>query len=185
MDEAAAILGVVPALVMRIGLFVDDDPIAIAATARVLGLSAVQLHGAESPDMVDQLAPLPVIKAISVNARTLEAELGRWRDERPTNLVGLLLDSAGPGGSGGSGVVNDWELLAHHIRVGHFIGLPPLIAAGGLTPQNVGEVIRKLHPWAVDVSSGVEARPGEKSAELMEAFVDATQKSEKQGPSDR
>jgi phosphoribosylanthranilate isomerase len=113
---------------------------------------------------------LPVIKAISAQAGALADELARWRNDRPANLVGLLLDAAG---GGGTGTENDWNALRRHVEAGDFDGLPPWIAAGGLTPRNVRQVVRELRPWAVDVSSGVEEVPREKSADLIRDFIQA------------
>jgi len=173
-DGAREIVRVVPPFVWRVGLFVDGEPAEILATARRLGLSAVQLHGNESPEMVAALQPIQVIKAIHVTAQ-LGQELTRWRQAieslKLTNLTGLLFDSHTDHVPGGSGVANDWELLGKHVVAGDLRGLPHWIAAGGLTPANVGEVVRKLRPWAVDVSSGVEAKVREKSAELIGEFV--------------
>ncbi len=70
-------------------------------------------------------------------------------------------------------MVNDFAALHAMQTAGHFAGLPPIIAAGGLTPQNVGDVVRLMRPFAVDVSSGVESAHREKSVEKMEAFVRA------------
>ena len=79
----------------------------------------------------------------------------------------------GRSGSGGTGVVNDFAGLSAMQKAGEFAGLPPIIAAGGLAPANVGEVVRSLRPYAVDVSSGVESAKREKSPEKIEAFIRA------------
>jgi phosphoribosylanthranilate isomerase len=81
------------------------------------------------------------------------------------------LDTATEKG-GGSGIENDWQTVATLKSEGAFDGLPAIIAAGGLTPQNVGQVVKLLRPFAVDVSSGVESSFGEKSLEKIRAFVD-------------
>jgi phosphoribosylanthranilate isomerase len=91
-----------------------------------------------------------------------------------SHLQGFVLETAGV--SGGSGKSNDWETIRRHRQRGDFVGLPHLIAAGGLTPETVGAVVRDLRPWAVDVSSGVESSPGRKSAEKIEAFISAVGK---------
>jgi phosphoribosylanthranilate isomerase len=170
LDQARQIVRVVSPMMSAIGLFVDAEADLILTTARALGLAAVQLHGAESPQDVASLSPLPVIKAIGVDAGSLGAELVRWKKERPANLVGLVMDAAGGGGGGSD---NDWDALRRHVEAGDFDGLPPWIAAGGLTPWNVRQIVRQLRPWAVDVSSGVETAPREKSAELIRDFLQA------------
>jgi phosphoribosylanthranilate isomerase len=112
-----------------------------------------------------------VIKALRIDQRTIRSELQQWRDRGLTNLRGLVLDTATEKG-GGSGIENDWQTITGLISEGAFDGLPPIIAAGGLTPRNVRQVVKLLRPFAVDVSSGVEISLGEKSAELIRAFVD-------------
>jgi phosphoribosylanthranilate isomerase len=175
LDAARQILRILPPFITSVGLFVDQSPLAILNLARELALGAVQLHGNESPDDVAALAPLPVIKAIRVTAATLPDELTRWRAAVGSlpHLRGLVLDSAHPTQSGGSGLENDWAAIASAQERGLFTNLPPLIAAGGLTPVNVAAVIRTLHPHAVDVSSGVEAIKGQKSPDKLAAFVKA------------
>ncbi|HUB24526.1 MAG TPA: phosphoribosylanthranilate isomerase [Tepidisphaeraceae bacterium] len=172
-ERARQIVQALPPFVGAIGMFVDAEAKFIVETARSLGLAAVQLCGQEPPELAAALAPLPVIKAIAVNAN-LGENLNRWKKVK---LLGLLLDSA----TGGSGQVNDWEAIASLDRS----DLPPLIVAGGLSPSNVADVVRKLRPWAVDVSSGVEARPGEKSAELIEQFIAAVRLAEAAEAADR
>src|ERR1700722_10582426 len=164
-SQAREIVRTLPPFVPAIGLFVDAEANFIVDTAKTLGLAAVQLHGHESPEMVAALAPVPVIKAVPVNSNLAE-ELARWRS---MDVLGLLLDSSA---GGGSGRVNDWDAIAS----ADLTGLPPLIVAGGLNASNVGEVVRTLLPWAVDVSSGVELSPGEKSRELIEEFIAAVRR---------
>jgi phosphoribosylanthranilate isomerase len=145
-----------------------------------MNLRLVQLNGSETPDHVASLRQYAVLKAIRVDPETFGADLEMWRDAikrlRLTCLQGLVLETAAT--AGGSGVANNWDLVAEHRKRGDFIGLPPLIAAGGLTPETVGDVIRKIRPWAVDVSSGVEDSPGRKSAEKIEAFIRAVREAE-------
>jgi phosphoribosylanthranilate isomerase len=166
-ETAAAILRVLPPFVTPVGLFVDATAADIHETARRLGLRHVQLHGNESTQALSSLKGHMVIKAIRVTAEGLDAEVIKWRE-----ASGLVLESANAG-IGGSGVENDWDLIARHCKAGAFASGPPVIAAGGLTPRNVAAVVRDLRPWAVDVSSGVESARGQKSAELIKAFIDA------------
>jgi phosphoribosylanthranilate isomerase len=170
---ARQIIAALPAFVTPVGLFVDADAQAILQTARDVGLRHVQLHGSETAETVAALNGLRVIKALAVRPASLVDDLAAWRDaiaqQNLQNLVGLILDSA----VGGSGVENDWTAIRGAMASGAVKGLPPLIAAGGLTPRNVAAVIRTIRPWAVDVSSGVESGPGIKSEELMAEFVAA------------
>jgi phosphoribosylanthranilate isomerase len=147
---------------------------------RALGLRHIQLHGHETPEMVAELKEFTILKAIRVDPATFSSELESWRRAiktlKLTHLQGFVLETAGT--LGGTGKANDWETVDRHRQRGDLIGLPPLIAAGGLTPESVADVIRRIHPWAVDVSSGVEGSPGKKSAEKMEAFVRAVRSAE-------
>jgi phosphoribosylanthranilate isomerase len=170
-ETARQIIAALPAFVTPVGLFVDADPQAILQTARDVGLHHVQLHGNETAQAVAALKGLRVIKALAVRPASLVDDLAAWRDaiaqQNLQNLVGLILDSA----IGGSGVENDWTAINAALSAGAGKGLPPLIAAGGLTPRNVATVVRTIRPWSVDVSSGVESAPGIKSEKLMAEFV--------------
>ena len=170
-EQALRIVGVLPPFVMAVGLFVDASAEQMLHAAHSLGLGALQLHGEEPPELVAALAPFPVIKAVRVRKDDFASRLQRWRGQG-ANLRGVLLetDQAAPGGTG---VENDWATIAQARADRLFDGLPPLIAAGGLTPENVARVIQTIRPWAVDVSSGVEDSPGRKSRDKLRAFVHA------------
>jgi len=174
-DDARQILAVLPPFVAAIGLFVDADAHAVARVTEQLPLTAIQLHGTEAPMFVAQLKPTPVIKALRL-VGDAQQTLAQWRaavaDLHLSNLWAILLETPGDV-PGGSGVPNDWNALHHLQQSGHFDGLPPFIAAGGLTAQNVGEVVRLLRPFAVDVSSGVEAARREKSPQKIQDFIRA------------
>lgn len=174
-ERAREILGVLPPFVTPVGLFVDAPPNEVRDTAGSLGLRHVQLHGHEDESCIGALREFVVLKSVRVDRRTFRGETIAWRQAIQhglTNLRGIVLETAASA-PGGTGLVNDWQFLRECQAQGLLAGLPPLIAAGGLTPQNVAEVIRDLHPWAVDVSSGVERARGIKSQEQMEAFVKA------------
>jgi phosphoribosylanthranilate isomerase len=176
-DVARDIAGALPAFVTPVLLFVDADVAHVMNTTRDLGLRHVQLNGDESPENVANLAPFRVIKAIKVDT-DFGKTLATWRDAVARldlrNLVGLVLETARTGKAGGSGVENDWNAVERAAKDGLFQGLPPVIAAGGLSPTNVSAVVRRLRPYAVDVSSGVEGDViGEKSPAKIDAFVKA------------
>jgi phosphoribosylanthranilate isomerase len=179
-ERAAEILKLLPPFVTPVGLFVDEGAARIREVARTLGLRHVQLHGHEPPELVADLREFTILKAIRVDVQTFGPELEEWRSQirkqKLGHLQGFVLETAGV--SGGSGHANDWETVKRHRQRGDLIGLPHLIAAGGLTPESVAQVVREIHPWAVDVSSGVEAEPGRKSTERVEAFVRAVRTAE-------
>lgn len=157
-----------------LGLFVDAEVSEIREMAQLLHLSTVQLQGSESPEIVERLKPLRVIKAIRPN----EAELNKWRAARTENLIGVLLETPNTGVPGGSGVANDWDGIERLKSAGAFDGLPPIIFAGGLNPENVGQIVRRFEPYAMDVSSGVESAKREKSPEKIAAFIKAVHKAD-------
>ena len=175
-DRAKEILCSLPPFVTPLGLFVDQPIDEVRSTANALGLRHLQFNGHEEPRAVAELKEFVIIKAIRVARDSFTAELTRWRDaiarHSLSHLRGLVLETASAH-PGGSGMENDWDAVNQAIQQGAFTGLPPIIAAGGLTPTNVAAVVRRISPWAVDVSSGVEESFGIKSAEKIEAFVNA------------
>jgi phosphoribosylanthranilate isomerase len=174
--QARAIVEVLPPFVTPVALFVNASADTIRQTIQETGAQCAQLHGDEPPDLIAQLQPLPILKAIHIRREDLRQSLDTWREAigrlHLTNLRALLLETATPL-PGGTGLSNDWDAIADAQQQGWFANLPPLIAAGGLTPDNVAQVIRRLHPHAVDVSSGIESAPGLKSAGKMAAFARA------------
>jgi phosphoribosylanthranilate isomerase len=183
-DRAREILAALPAFVTPVGLFVNAKPSFLAETVRELGLRHIQLHGDETPEYVAGLRPYAVIKAVRVDPENFGQTLARWREAIATlgltNLKGIVLETAGTGHAGGTGVANDWRTVREHQASGGFTGLPPMIAAGGLTPETVGAAVRDVRPFAVDVSSGVEEALGRKSPDKIAAFVAAVRQADGQ-----
>jgi len=166
---AGAIVAALPPWVTPVGLFVDAPAEQVKSVADAGGLTHVQLHGHEPPEFVRKLpAHLRVTKVVHVSPG-VRMMLDTWRGVR---LAAILLETHSAA-AGGSGIENDWTAIAELQEAGAFDGLPPIILAGGLHAQNVGAVVRRLRPYAVDVSSGIEQSKGIKSAEKMRAFVRA------------
>ena len=164
LEQAAAVLATAPPLVGRIGVFVDASPGFIGEAVARLGLTAVQFHGDETPEDC-AAAPVPVIKALRVGPGFDAASVDRYR----TTVAALLLDTYVPGGErGGTGVAFDWYDVA-----GRLPDWAPVLLAGGLEPGTVGNAVRTLRPFAVDVSSGVESAPGLKDHGLIDSFCAA------------
>lgn len=163
-EEARAIRRSLPPFVSAIGVFVNESPERVVAIAREVGLSAVQLHGDETSAEVAAVARfVPVIKALRVRDRASVMAAAAYPDAH-----GYLFDAYAPGAYGGTGTRFNWDLLAPES------GLSPprpWVLAGGLTPENVEEAIRRCRPYAVDVSSGVEASPGRKAPEKVREFI--------------
>jgi phosphoribosylanthranilate isomerase len=169
---ARAIVEALPPFVAAVGVFVNAGAPAMLATARELRLGYVQMHGDETVEDAARLVDdnLRVLKTLKVDA-TIERVLPEWREaveRRPGLLAGIVLES--PGAAGGSGIPNDWAAIQRLQYAGLFGDLR-VIVAGGLTPDNVGDVVRQLRPWAVDVSSGVEARLRSKDPEKVARFI--------------
>jgi phosphoribosylanthranilate isomerase len=181
LDRAQAILRALPAFVSPVALFVDQDVEEVRETAHRLRVRHVQLHGHETPEMVAALREFTVLKALRVSRDTLAAELDLWREAAASldlsNLHAFVMETPGSA-PGGTGVENDWAAIAALQQQGAFKSLPPIIAAGGLTPENVAAVIRRLGPYAVDVSSGVEELFGQKSDSKVAAFTAAVGRSD-------
>jgi phosphoribosylanthranilate isomerase len=170
-DIAKDIVSALPPMTSAIGVFVDAPSELIIETAGQLRLRCVQLHGNESPNLVAALGDLQVIKAIRLGAA--EQSMDAWRNA-PCQLRAILLESA----PGGSGVESDWQRIAALLKRTEVLRSHKFVAAGGLTPDNVAEVIRLLRPWAVDVSSGVEESVGIKSVTKIESFCEAVRRAE-------
>jgi phosphoribosylanthranilate isomerase len=152
-----------PPFVSRVGVFVNESPSRIAAVAADAGLTCVQLHGDEDASEYLDL-PLPLVKALPVvEAFNLSAV-----EDLPAR-VAPLLDAHDPARRGGTGQVIDWTIAAAAARV------RPLILSGGLNADNVRSAVASVHPYAVDVSSGVEAAPGIKDETRLRAFFAALQ----------
>jgi len=177
--QARRIVAALPPLVSAVGVFVNARLATVVKTAAEVGLSEVQLHGDETPEFVTKLSSardraLRVIKALRVRDKSFMDQVQAFCD---ASVGGILLDAFSPQVRGGSGKRFDWDLVAGARKAGGLDDAPPLILAGGLTPQNVRAGIRRVRPWGVDVSSGVEDEPGIKSAEKIARFVAAVRKS--------
>jgi len=161
--DAWEIIRRLPPFVEAVGVFVDWPPLVVEALARSLRLTAVQLHGAESPEEVAEMARTRrVIKAVQVGPVFKVAGLSRYRA-----ADGILLDGFAKGLHGGTGHTLDWNLARDARRYGK------VILAGGLNPENVAEAIKIAKPYAVDVASGVESRPGRKDPKRLRALFAA------------
>jgi len=158
-EQAARIISQLPPFVQAVGLFVNDDLQTVNQVADLCRLDLVQLHGDEAPDYCQQITRR-VLKAFRVRSLTCLDPI------RDYPVAGYLLDTYSPSFYGGTGLSFNWEIAAEAVKRHQRI-----ILAGGLTPDNVAEAIRQVHPWAVDVSSGVESAPGKKDADTVREFI--------------
>ena len=145
--------------IIYVGVFVNAPVAEIRATLETCGLDLAQLHGDETPEMVQSFYGR-AFKAF----RGIPQDLNGFARE---DVPALLVDASVKNAYGGTGVTADWKSAAE------LASTYPLLLAGGLTPRNVVEAVRRVRPWGVDVASGVESSPGVKDAGKMNAFVQA------------
>lgn len=160
-EQAAALRARIPRFVASVLLLSNADPAQARAAIEAVQPDFVQFHGHESPDYCAAFGR-PYFKSVAVSA----AEDVRIAAQAFPDAAALLLDSHGDDGMGGTGRRFDWT------QVGPDVG-KALVLAGGLKPDNVGQAVRMCAPYAVDVSSGIEAAPGRKDFDKMKAFVEA------------
>lgn len=158
--RAAALVKRVPPFVARVGLFVNTEPATVAEVLATVPLDVLQFHGDEDARYCEQFSKT-YIKAARVAPGLNLVEFARTF----ASAQGILLD-AYVESYGGAGKTFDWSLVPESLPL-------PMVLSGGLTADNVGEAIRVVHPWAVDVSSGVESAKGIKDASKIAAFVAA------------
>ena len=157
--RAAAIIATLPPFVVPVGIFWDHPAGHVKAVAEECRLGALQFHGDEAPEAVAQHR-LPVIKTIKLGAEADLDRLARY------DVSAFLLDSPGRWSEGEAREPISWTLARRAVDAGRRV-----ILAAGLTPDNVAEAIRAVRPYAVDVNSGVEARPGVKDPDKVRRFV--------------
>jgi phosphoribosylanthranilate isomerase len=170
-NQVAAIVPGLPESIEKIGVFVDASAGAIAAAVRECGLTGVQLHsdaGADVPAMLRATFG-PGLRILRVVHFGPDATGQAAEYAGDANVDAVLVDSRTVTAVGGTGIAFDWDEARRTVFAD---GGARLMAAGGLSPENVAEAIAKLRPWGVDVASGVEAAPGKKDAAKVRAFVE-------------
>ena len=161
-EEAHRIIRRLPAFAVSVGLFVNAaSPAEVEATARHAAVQVLQLHGDESREYCRQLSDWAIVKAFRIGS-----------DFNPEKLAGypvraFLLDARDDVLFGGTGKTFDWRLAAGITK------LRSIVLAGGLNAQNVGEAIRIVQPYAIDVCGGVESSPGRKDRAKLREFMQA------------
>ena len=158
-SQAIEIADKIPAFVSVVGLFVNAEPDFVRQVISQVPLDLLQFHGDESPEECASYG-LPFIKAIRVKSTTNLVQCAK--DFSASKA--LLLDTYTDGVAGGTGHVFDWSLIPAALE-------KPVILAGGLSAQNVAQAIAQVHPYAVDVSGGVEISKGIKDAAKIAAFM--------------
>ncbi len=158
---AAGISKRLPAFILRVGVFVNAPGEEVVRAIGECGINLLQFHGDESPEYCLQFG-LMSMKAFRMRDAGTLREMAKYQ----TNA--WLLDAYSPEAVGGTGEKFNWDLAVEAQKFGK-----PVFLAGGLTPQNVAEAVRKVRPFGVDVSSGVEISPGKKDHAKMRAFINA------------
>ena len=161
-ELAREIIGQLPPFVTAVGVFADEvDGEHVARVAQQVGVAVIQLHGPRFPGPSPGLGNWPLIRAVAVKGDFRPAALARLEANA------FLLDAFDAALPGGTGKTFDWSLAREAKQYGI------IILAGGLTPENVGEAIRAVRPFAVDVASGIESAPGRKDPAKLRAFFAA------------
>jgi phosphoribosylanthranilate isomerase len=178
-EAARRIVELLPRRVEKVGVFVNQADDSICSVADQAGLSAIQMHGDnENPHVADLIAQRrPDLKiVVGISMRQAEPD-GRAMTWSSGVVHAFLADSGGSSILGGTGETFDWQ--NERKRIEEIASLGRVIVAGGLTPDNVPEAMRILKPWGVDVSSGVESKPGKKDTAKVQAFVAAVRQAER------
>ena len=162
--QAVEISRALPPFVMRVGVFVNPEEALVTRAIGECNLSLLQFHGDETSEFCTQFS-LMSMKALRVRDAESLNELANFQTDA------FLLDAHSKSGLGGTGEKFNWDLAVEAQKFGK-----PIFLAGGLTPDNVVEAVRKVRPFAVDVSSGVESAPGKKDHAKVKAFIEAAKK---------
>lgn len=158
---ASEIVRQLPPFVIKVGVFVNAPEELVLRAIGECGLNIVQFHGEESPEYCG-LFPVMTLKAFRIRDTDSLTRLPDYKTDA------WLLDAHVAGKPGGTGEKFNWDLAIQAQKLGR-----PIFLAGGLTPENVADAVRRVHPYAVDVSSGVEISPGKKDHAKVRAFVQA------------
>ena len=170
-EKAKEIIHALPPFIKTVGVFVNEEPSSISKTVQFCGLDLVQLHGDESPDFCGRFMPR-AIKAFRLKDESSLHPVASYCEK----VRAFLFDAYSKDKRGGTGKTFDWDLAVRGKEPGI-----PVILSGGLAPSNIEEAVSHVGPYAVDVNSGVEERPGIKSRSLMEDLMNTIRKMERRG----
>lgn len=159
-EKAKSIIDQLPPLILKIGVFVDEEAETILKTVNECRLDGIQLHGNESPEFCSKFRRR-VIKGLRPQREDEIANIEEYK------VDAFLLDSYHPDMEGGTGTAFDWELAVAAKMFG-----VPVILAGGLNPENVADAVRLVKPYGIDVASGIESFQGKKDPEKLKEFIE-------------
>ena len=161
-EKAREIIRSLPPFIKSVGVFVDEDPTLIRESITFCGLDMVQLHGRETPETCGEFMPR-TIKAFRIKGSSSLEIIKPYQEK----CRAILLDTYSEDSMGGTGKTFDWDLALEAKDMG-----VPVILAGGLDTFNIEEAISRVHPFAIDINSGIEESPGKKNHELMRELFD-------------
>ena len=161
-DKAMEIIKKLPPFVKSVGVFVNENIKKIIDITEYCDLDNIQLHGDESPEICRRLMPR-AIKSVKIRDNSLPEDYAEYKGK----VKAFLLDTYSDKVAGGTGKTFNWDVALNFKKMG-----VPVILAGGLNPLNIREAIEKVKPYAVDVSSGLEERPGKKDHSLMKKLFE-------------
>ena len=166
LERAQEIVETLPPYIEKVGLFVNEEPQIVEQALKLCQLNVLQFQGEETPDYCRQFkGKAKIIKSFRMKDEEVLSGIAQY------DVDFYHLDAFVEGLHGGTGQTFNWDLALKAKQFGR-----PIFLAGGLNPENVAEAIKKVQPYAVDVSSGVEASPRRKSAELMQQFINNVRK---------
>lgn len=158
-EDAGEIIKRLPEELLKVGVFVNESPETVREIAQATGITALQLHGDESPEYCSGFGDWYIIKVLSQK----DLSNGAAGDY---DVTAVMIDAGDKSTRGGTGRVVDWSVAANHRNL-----VPKLFLAGGLSPSNIAEAIHSVRPYAVDACSLLEQAPGKKNHELVRAFI--------------
>jgi len=159
-DDAAEIARKLPPFITRVGVFVDEKTEEIEKIIASTGIDIIQLHGEETPDMCR--FSRRIIKAIRVKSLESLDSLVNYKGR----VSAFVLDTVAPDIVGGTGLIFNWDIAEYAKQFGR------IILAGGLNPDNISEAVRRVRPYGVDVSSGIELKKGKKDHNKLKLFIE-------------
>jgi phosphoribosylanthranilate isomerase len=167
-EDAEKIIIKLPPFLSKVGVFVDEKPEKVMEIALRLHLDVLQFHGEEDDEYLKLFKPVKIVKVIRVKDRSSIQLIENYK-----NADAILLDTYQKNKKGGTGKTFDWNLAIEAKKYNK-----PIILSGGLNPKNIIEAIKKVKPYAVDTSSGVELYPGKKDLKKLKEFVKIVKESE-------
>ncbi|NWF76977.1 MAG: phosphoribosylanthranilate isomerase [Nitrospirae bacterium] len=159
-EKASEIIRKIPPLLSTVGVFVNENPVKIKKIINITRIDVVQLHGEEPPDMCELISN-KIIKAFRVKSLESLDPLIHYKNK----VSAFLLDTYTPDIFGGTGQIFNWDIAIDAKQFGQ------IILAGGLTPDNITSAVKRVRPYAVDVSSGIESEKGKKDHKKMKLFI--------------